>query len=255
MTIYKIKSFIKSLIFLILRTIRKIIEIFKNHCIPGKIIWAPGYYAYNRFIEEELNYSYNYFKKYFYTSIFLPQERLRKYAIKRALENDPDKKHFYIEFGVYKGTSINFFSKILKKEIYGFDSFEGFNEDWIGHAHAKGDFSMNKNIPQLEKNVKLEIGWVQDTLPRFIEKKNKPKINFIHMDMDTYGTSKFILENIKPHLIKGSIICFDELYNFEGWKVGEFKALTEVFKPEEYKYLCFSSDGAQVVIEYIVAQN
>ena len=70
------------------------------------------------------------------------------------------------------------------------------------------------------------------------------------MDMDTYKTTKFILENIKPYLTNGAIICFDELYNFEGWSVGEFKALSETFNESEFIYKCFSSDGAQVVIEY-----
>ena len=69
--------------------------------------------------------------------------------------------------------------------------------------------------------------------------------------MDTYKTSKFILENIKPYLTKGAIICFDELYNFEGWKVGEFKALKEVFSENEYTFRCFSNNGAQVVVEYL----
>ena len=45
-------------------------------------------------------------------------------------------------------------------------------------------------------------------------------------------------------------ICFDELYNYEGWSVGEFKALTETFEENEYIYKCFSNNGAQVVIEY-----
>ena len=35
------------------------------------------------------------------------------------------------------------------------------------------------------------------------------------MDVDTYETTKFILETIKPNLINGAIILFDELYNFE----------------------------------------
>ena len=61
---------------------------------------------------------------------------------------------------------------------------------------------------------------------------------------------KYILENIKPYLTEKSIILFDELYNMEGWRVGEFKALTEEFKKKEYKYLAFSSDREQVVIQY-----
>ena len=48
----------------------------------------------------------------------------------------------------------------------------------------------------------------------FLKEKN-PKINFVHMDVDTYESSKFVLESIKPNLVKGSVILFDELYNFE----------------------------------------
>ena len=54
----------------------------------------------------------------------------------------------------------------------------------------------------------------------------------------------------KKYLANNAIILFDELYNMEGWKTGEFKALTEVFKKKDYKYLAFSSDREQVVIQY-----
>ena len=42
------------------------------------------------------------------------------------------------------------------------------------------------------------------------------------MDVDTYETSSFILK-IKPYLIKGAIIIFDELYNFPAWDVGNIR--------------------------------
>ena len=44
------------------------------------------------------------------------------------------------------------------------------------------------------------------------------------------------------------IILFDELYNYSGWDVNEYKALSEVFNEGEYKYLAFSS-GCQVCIQ------
>ena len=71
------------------------------------------------------------------------------------------------------------------------------------------------------------------------------------MDVDTYESSKFILEKIKPNLIKGAIILFDELYNFDGWDVGEYKALTEVFEEKEYKFISFSTDTAQAAIKIL----
>jgi len=57
------------------------------------------------------------------------------------------------------------------------------------------------------------------------------------------------IEKIKPYLIDKSIILFDELYNFPGWDVGEYKALTEVFDSEEYKFIAFSKKDKQVAIQ------
>ena len=71
------------------------------------------------------------------------------------------------------------------------------------------------------------------------------------MDMDTYETTKFVLYEIKPYLIKNAIITFDELYNFPGWEVGEYKALKETFDENEYKFIAFCKNGQQVAIQII----
>ena len=67
--------------------------------------------------------------------------------------------------------------------------------------------------------------------------------------MDTYPSTVYALERLKPFLNKGAIIIFDELYNFIGWKDGEYKALKEVFKDDEYIFKAFNVLGAQVVIQ------
>jgi len=69
--------------------------------------------------------------------------------------------------------------------------------------------------------------------------------------MDTYETTKFVLTKIKPYIVKNCIIAFDELYNFPGWEVGEYKALKETFNDNEYKYVCFSTDGSQATVQII----
>ena len=121
---------------------------------------------------------------------------------------------------------------------------------WYKKQVKKGKIEFKKKIPKLNSNVIPISGWVQDTLPKFLDEK-KPKINFVHMDIDTYESSKFVLENIKPCLVKGAIILFDELYNFEGWDVGEYKALTEVFDEKDYSFVSFSTDTAQAAIKIL----
>ena len=200
--------------------------------------------------EKEKLLCYEHFYKEFKTSVFLEdRKQTRIYSIEKAIKNDENKEMYYLEFGVFKGTSLNLFSKYVNK-VYGFDSFEGLREDWAGYLWPEGHFDLKKKVPRLRKNAIPLVGWVQDTLPEFL-KEHSPQINFVHMDLDTYESSKFVLEKIKPYLIDKSIILFDELYNFPGWDVGEYKALTEVFDSEEYKFIAFSKKDKQVAIQII----
>jgi len=203
---------------------------------------------FEKYQRENLDESYNCFKKYFSKSIFLKDDKIKIFAILKALEIKDE--GLYLEFGVHKGKSINFLSNLIKdKIIYGFDSFEGLKEDWKGTQATKGTFNLNGKIPSLNKNVSPVKGWIQDTLPIFL--KRSDNINFVHIDVDTYDTSNFILKNIKPFLNNGAIILFDELYNCIGWKENEYKALIENFNEKEYDYLAFSKEGSQVLIKYI----
>ena len=65
------------------------------------------------------------------------------------------------------------------------------------------------------------------------------------------ASAKFVLEKIKPYLINHCVILFDQLYNYTGWDVGEYKALQKVFKEDEYKFKAFSRNDRQVVIEIV----
>ncbi|KGF91702.1 MULTISPECIES: class I SAM-dependent methyltransferase [Prochlorococcus] len=179
---------------------------------------------------------------------FFDIKSIRNYAINLALENDMSNTDatYSLEFGVWRGESANFFSKFVK-EFYAFDSFHGFKEEWEGNA-PKGSLSLGGKLPKLNKNVNPVIGYVENTLDQFLKNHN-PKINFVHLDMDIYNPTKFTLEKIKPFLIKGSVIIFDELYNHINWKEGEYKALIEVFESNEFKYKAFNMNAGQVVIQ------
>ena len=206
------------------------------------------YSAMDMYFIEEKEKCYNHFKKYFRNSMLLRVPILRNYAIKEAIKNETKEDDYtYLEFGVYKGDTANFFSKYVNK-LYAFDSFEGLREDWVGSQSPAGTFNLDKKIPKLNTNVTPIVGWVQDTLDNFLEEK-KPKINFVHMDMDTYETSKFILTKIKPYLNNDAIILFDDLWWYPGWDVGEYKALKEVFNDDEYEFKAFAVYGEQVVIK------
>lgn len=187
-------------------------------------------------------------------SIFLKPKDIRHFAITRSLKNIKGSSNLFLEFGVFKGESINFFAEILEKlkfNIYGFDSFEGLEEDWnMNEYNPIGTFSLNKKKPKVKKNVILIEGKVQVTLDSFLEKNKDKKIIFAHLDMDTYLPTKFTLKKIKSFLTKGSVLLFDQFYAYPNWKEHEYKAFIEEFNNNEYKFIAFSE--SEVAIEFLI---
>jgi predicted O-methyltransferase YrrM len=163
----------------------------------------------------------------------------------------------FLEFGVNKGYSARHFTEILSEyqiKLIGFDSFNGLVDSGFGSYYTKGSASMEGEIVQNVKNNKdllLEVGLIKDTLPNFLKKNSSKKIIFCHIDVDTYETTKFILSAIKPLLLKGSIILFDEIHNFAGWEQGEYKALIETFRASEYSFIYFSQNNYQASISIL----
>jgi len=220
------------------------------HLIPAELylffkIKEKDIHAHYR--ENEILQCFRHFEKHLQNAAHLDAINIRKYAIKKSLLNDKEKNKFYLEFGVWKGTSINFFSDYVKT-IYGFDSFEGLPHDWEGQHLTKGAFNLDGKIPKMKSNVIIVKGYIENTLENFLNVHN-PKINFVHVDVDTYKSSLYILKSIKSYLDKGAIIIFDELYNYTGWRNGEYKALQEVFNENEYTFRAFSTNKTQVVIQ------
>jgi len=147
-----------------------------------------------------------------------------------------------LEFGVYKGNTINITADIFKdRTIHGFDSFEGLPEDWatlLGEVNnperikrKKGYFALDE-LPEVRSNVRLWKGWFDDTTPKYIEELKPKQIAFLHVDGDLYSSAKSNLYMLEKYIVKDTIICFDEFYPFgrkkyDTWEEGEFKALKE----------------------------
>ena len=142
-----------------------------------------GYYEklINKSAEETYEYVSNVLSKY--DVPFMPH---CYYELEYILKNKPLIDGLFLEFGVYTGSTINLMSNILKdKMFYGFDSFEGLPEDWIGSNCTKGSFSLNGNLPIVNDNVKLIKGWFNESLPVFLN-EHKGNIAFMHIDSDDW---------------------------------------------------------------------
>ena len=137
-----------------------------------------------------------------------------------------NKEGLYLEFGVHVGNSINAIARIKSdKIIYGFDSFKGLPENWITD-YPKGHFKMN-TMPEVNSNVVLIEGYFEDSLPEFIKEHGNFDISFINIDCDLYSSTKTIFDNLKGHISQGTIICFDDFFNYPNWQQHEYKAFME----------------------------
>ena len=157
----------------------------------------------------------------------------------------------YLEFGVFSGRTINHIAdKTLDKIIYGFDSFEGLPEDWRT-GFEEGTFK-RINLPKVNSNVKLVKGWFNDTLPKFVEEHNE-KCAFIHIDCDLYSSTKCVFDLLEDKIVSGTIIVFDEYFNYPDWQNGEYKALQEFIIQNNllYEYIGYVEIMEQVAIRII----
>lgn len=159
------------------------------------------------------------------------------------------------EFGVYNGASIRRFARALIKQrdtrtIYGFDSFEGLGENWGGQiGHPMGKYDAGRKLPRVPANVELIKGWIEDSFDSFLERTESQDFAFLHLDMDTYTPTKFVLERVKSRCPAGTILLFDELYGYPNWENHEYKALTEVFDSNEYEFVGFSTKQCAIKIK------
>lgn len=230
-----------------LKILKKII-IFLNNRIKIKI--QPPSPA-ELYYQEVSKKSYETFKDYFKNSfIFSDDNSIRSYAINEAIKKF-DNQNLFLEFGVFKGDSINLFAKYLKKidaKIVGFDSFQGLKDVWITEEYnPAGTFDLKGKKPKVENNVELIDGWVESTVKKFLENNSK-KIAFIHLDLDTYGSTAFVLDFLKKYFQSGTIILFDEFYGFPNWEKYEYKAFKEQISKDKFKYLAFGTRQACIEI-------
>lgn len=142
----------------------------------------------------------------------------------------------WLEFGVYKGTSINYIASKTEGAVYGFDSFEGLPEDWRP-KYDKGAFDLGGDIPTFNSNVVAVKGYFDATLESFLA-THDGEIGFVHIDCDLYSSAKYVLDTIKDRLADGCIILFDELVNFEYFEgpTSELRALYEWTKENDIKF-------------------
>lgn len=177
----------------------------------------------------------------------------------------------YLEFGVFTGRSFidayNTLSTVFKyhsgmnpgrndidlsrvqtlwenMRFFAFDSFQGLPEldelDAQTNYFHQGEYQCTEDgfLRNIEKaNLPLDkvitiTGWFEDTCQEeTIKKFDMKKAAIIHIDCDLFSSTKVVLDFIKPLLVDGTVIIFDDWYHYRGNPaLGEAGAFNEWMK-------------------------
>jgi hypothetical protein len=147
---------------------------------------------------------------------------------------------YCLEFGVATGRSIRHWAGLFPDQtIWGFDGFEGIYEDWNGMK--AGHFARpGKQPPRVPANVNLVIGRFDQTLPAWCQSHTGP-VSLLHIDCDLYSATCDVFRNLRDRIVSGTIIVFDEYWNYPGWEQHEFRAWQEQARP--YRYVGYVRGG------------
>jgi len=180
---------------------------------------------------------------------FTTRAKLLEFSVENIAVNGPA-----LEFGVWNGFTINHIASLMPgSNVYGFDSFEGLPEAWFGKSGGVGQFSRKGEPPKVRDNVELVAGWFDRTLPAFLDTHHFDHIALLHIDCDIYSSTQTVFAHLHSRIVPGTIIVFDEYFNYQTWERHEFKAFQEFvgFRQIRYEYIGLVPTGEQVAVRIL----
>lgn len=211
--------------------LKKFIELFKKNPIPDEQIFSN-------------------------LGLFLKSKDLsRLLFLNHIYQQIIDIQGVIFDFGTRWGQNMAIFSALRgiyepfnrHKKIVGFDTFSGFpgisKEDGQSDLMKRGNISVTKNYQDyLEKimsyheetsplshvkKYEIVVGDAVREIRKYLKRNPQTIVALAYFDFDIYEPTKKCLVAIKPHLVKGSLLAFDELNDHDS--PGETIALKEVF--------------------------
>ena len=147
--------------------------------------------------------------------VFHHRVRNREEVWKAVVDRISATPVLYLEFGVFEGASIRFWSDALRDpgtRIHGFDSFEGLPA--AGGPWSMGQFDVQGNMPSVpDQRVQFFKGWFDQVLPNYQVPPHDVLI--INMDADLYSSTIYVLRHLRPWIKPGTFLYFDEMNHLE----------------------------------------
>jgi hypothetical protein len=75
----------------------------------------------------------------------------------------------------------------------------------------------------------------------------------MHMDADLYSSTKCVFDLLFDRMVPGTVLQFDEYFNYPGWQEHEHKAFTEFVDAHKVKfeYLGYVPDHQQIAVKIL----
>jgi 3-O-methyltransferase len=156
------------------------------------------------------------------------------------------------EFGVRNGANFFYLARMIElfnpaqrfdgiaaRHLYGFDTFAGFpsvddkdraptawHEMRVGGVNCDRDlffrdYEAFRTASPIGSRMHILEGDVCATLPRFIQDNPGVRFSLLYLDLDLYEPTRVCLELLRPKLVPGAIVVFDE------YAIKEFPGETE----------------------------
>lgn len=149
--------------------------------------------------------------------------------LKRASE--VPKEGCFIEVGIYQGGTASHLTELAEQRnqpIYLYDTFEGLPYSSNGDTHTVGEFNYN------------DIDFIKTSLPYATVIKGifpesaveMPDVAFVHLDVDQYESYFGCINYLKPKMLPGSIMWFDD-YELPGAR----KAINELIGGDKLEWV------------------
>jgi O-methyltransferase len=117
----------------------------------------------------------------------------------------------YLEFGVWHGDMMRYWSQRIKHagaHLHGFDSFAGLPDDW--GSTKKEFFSTDGRVPEIDDTrVRFYKGWFEETLPAYEPPAHDVLV--VNIDADLYSSARYVLKRLRNVMDIGTYLYFDEL--------------------------------------------
>jgi hypothetical protein len=153
-----------------------------------------------------------------------------------------------LEFGVSSGESfLMFLERCPARQVFGFDSWEGLPEQWW--TRPKGTFAAVP--PQFtSSNGHLVKGWYNESVPPFFRDWSGV-IALLHIDCDLYSSTAIAFRYALPRCGPGSVVLFDEYYNYPGFAEHEYLAWRQAREEFGITAQCIGFDGRRAAFRIL----